>query len=447
MPSSQTNPTELPRFGWPIERKLEPRQPKSLTKAGVSLHAAGDPPLIVRGCRESSQSTRAFCLWITFEDQLSKYAPKGWGPPPDSPTPPPFSIQPISGCGRGMVANKTIKTGEIIVVERPIVVHPATTTMILHHPNGMWGHLEDIYEQHFQLLGEKEQSLYMDLWNCKPVTGTLGNQLVGIARTNGLYSGFTRTKHTPHYAGVYPKISRCNHSCGPNADAKFDEEKMAMTLIAQRTIPAGDQVTIGYTNLEAPYSARQDDLNTKYIFTCACKHCKPSKPSRPSRPLKHPYWCFPNQTTGEHVDLKAEIDASDVRRDQISHRLAGARELWADWLSPSSRQSDRDLLQFHEDALVIIAQEGLEWTRILDIAYLAHACAALEDEGGFRRWGTMLMSISGTQGDEGKSQMKTWQDWVREPKTSPAWGLRVQARGRTEGTPSRKGKAWHISFT
>ncbi|TDL24152.1 SET domain-containing protein [Rickenella mellea] len=442
MPLSQPIRTALPRFGWPIQEKAEPRLHKTLEEANAALDAAGDPSMIVRACRESFQSTKVFCLWITYSDlfdgRYGEYAPQGWGLPPDSPTPPPFSIQPISGCGRGMVAKRSIKSGETIVIERPLLVYPQIVTGTFGHPQGLWGHLEDIFDKSFSYFGEMEKSSYMDLWNCKPLTGTLGNQLVGIARTNGLYSGFSRSKHFPHYAGVYPNISRCNHSCGPNADAKFDEEKMAMTLIAQRTIPAGEQVTISYTAVGAPYAVRQDDLKTKYVFTCACRHCAPTKPSRPSKPLKHPYWNIPTPPSSERVDLKAEIYASDVRRNQLSLRGSHTQVLWAEWLSPSSKQSDRDLVQFHEDALVVLAQEGMESTRIHDIAYLAHACAALEDEAGFRRWGNMLISLSNwSRGDEGELQMKTWQDWVREPKTSPAWGLRVQAKGRMKG----KGKA------
>ncbi|TDL24161.1 SET domain-containing protein [Rickenella mellea] len=438
MPSSKTNRTELPRFGWPIQVKPEPCLPTTPEEAEAAFSANGDRSVAVRACRESFQSTSVFCLWIVYKDLLNEYAQQGWGPPPEFPTPPPFSIEPITGCGRGMVANRVIKTGETILVERPIVMHPAAVPLSPDHPRGMWGVVEDMYEVSFPHLGERERSLYMDLWNCKQLTGTLGNQLVGIARTNGLQSTFTRSKHLPHYGGVYPNISRCNHSCGPNATVKFDEEKMAMRLLANRTISAREQITISYTVLGDPCADRQDDLKTKYVFTCACKHCKPTKRSRPSRPLKHPYWNIPNQTTSDQVDVEAEIYVSDVRRDQISDRLSHAEELWEEWLSPLSKQSDRDLLQFHEDALVIIAQEGMEFTRIHDIAYLAHACAALEDEGGFRRWGNMLISLSGwSQGDEGGLQMKTWQDWVREPKTSPAWGLRVQTRGMAKG----KGKA------
>ncbi|TDL24149.1 hypothetical protein BD410DRAFT_719615 [Rickenella mellea] len=183
-----------------------------------------------------------------------------------------------------MVADRLIKAGETIIVERPLAIHPALIPEFSDHPQGRWGLLEDAYEASFQCLGEREQSLLLDLWNCKPLSGTLGNRLSGIARTNGLQSVFTRSKHLPHYAGVYPNISRCNHSCGPNAAAtRFDDEKMAMTLAARRSISPGEEITISYTELDGPHAARQDELKTKYLFTCECKHCKPTKPSRPKR--------------------------------------------------------------------------------------------------------------------------------------------------------------------
>ncbi|TDL24148.1 hypothetical protein BD410DRAFT_110287 [Rickenella mellea] len=244
-----------------------------------------------------------------------------------------------------------------------------------------------------------------------------------------MFTGFTRSKHLPRYAGVFPNISRCNHSCGPNASARFDEETMAMRLFSRRPIAPGEQITLSYVVGTMSCARRQEELKTKYLFTCECDYCKPTKPSRPSRPLKHLYWNIVHQPTNNKFDLQAEIFASDIRRSQLAFRLEHAETLWVEWLSPSSKQSDKDLIQFHEDALVVIAQEGLHLMRITHVAYLAHACAALEDNGGFRRWGNMLISLSEwTEGHEGGEQKKTWQDWVRDPMASPAWGLRVQAK-------------------
>ncbi|TDL24150.1 hypothetical protein BD410DRAFT_110328 [Rickenella mellea] len=249
--SSHTNRTELPQFGWPIQEKPVPRlptTPQEVDAALDSLAAGGRLSIFGRACRESFQSTNKFCLWITYDHPFDgEYSDYGWGPPPESPTPPPFSIQPVSGCGRGMVASRSIKAGETIVVERPLAMHPAVIPEI-DHLQGRWGLLEHTYEDSFHGLGEREKSLYMDLWNCKPLSGTLGNRLLGIARTNALHSIFSRFEHLPHYAGVYPNISRCNHSCGPNAAAtRFDDEKMAMTLAARRSIAPGEEITISYT--------------------------------------------------------------------------------------------------------------------------------------------------------------------------------------------------------
>ncbi|TDL24146.1 SET domain-containing protein [Rickenella mellea] len=332
-----------------------------------------------------------------------------------------------------MVANRDIKPGETILIERPITIHPAAIMASVDHPRGPWGAFEDIYEDGFPVLGETERSVYMDLWNCKPLSGTLGNKICGIARTNGLHTPLGRSKD---FSGVYPTISRCNHSCGPNASARFDEETMAMRLFSRRPIAPGEQITTSYVGTANPCAIRQAELKMKYLFNCECNFCKPSKPSRSSRLLRHPYWNAANQLTRQNLDVAAEIYASDYRGSQISLCLSHARDLWAEWLSPSSKQSDGDLLQFHEDALVIIAQEGMELMRISHIAYLAHASAALEDEDGFRRWGNILISLSEwTKGREGIDQKRTWQDWVQDPMASPAWGLRIKAKGNAQNIP------------
>ncbi|TDL24144.1 SET domain-containing protein [Rickenella mellea] len=431
---SQTDRTDPSSLGWPIHVKPVVQLPKTPELISATLKRAGRQELFFRTCRESFQSTSAFCLWIIHEDLCDEYPPEGWGPPPESPTPPPFSIETISGSGRGMVASRFIKSGETIVVERPIVIYPIIYGT--YDERGVYGVVEDLLEAGFPALGETERLLYLDLWNCKTLTGTLGNQIRGISRMNGLCTRFTRSKHLPFYAGVFPSISRCNHSCGPNASATFDEETMATRLFARRPIAPGEQITISYIDTEIPYAFHQEELKTKYLFTCPCNYCKPTKPTKPSRPFKHPYWNIANQTTNKYVDLPAEIYASDIRREQIAFRMDHAKKLWVEWLSPSSKQSDKDLVQFHEDAMVILAQEGLESKRISHIAYLAHVCAALKDEGGFRRWGSILISLTGwPEGRDRLEVMKTWKDWLCDPTISPAWGLRLMARGKAQNTP------------
>ncbi|TDL24153.1 SET domain-containing protein, partial [Rickenella mellea] len=72
------------------------------------------------------------------------------------------------------------------------------------------------------------------------------------------------------YAGVFPSISRCNHSCGPNVDSSFDEDTMSMRLFALRPIAAGEQVMISYVGTFLPSESRQEQLEQKYQFTCEC---------------------------------------------------------------------------------------------------------------------------------------------------------------------------------
>ncbi|TDL24160.1 SET domain-containing protein [Rickenella mellea] len=425
---TQSTDPQVASLGWPLNRPpdSELAPPTAQQDVFKAFSNAGFPQMTARVCRESFQSSDAFCIWLCYSDLNNEYGNGGWGPTPLSPTPPPYSIQPVSGYGLGIVANRPIKTGETILIERPIAIYPANITSNSMHTNGQWGAIEDMYETVFPVLGETEKSVYMELWNCKPLTGTLGNKFTGIARTNGLHIRFTRSQFLPSYAGVFPSISRCNHCCGPNADTSFDEDTMSMRLFALRPIAAGEQVTIGYVVTFLPAMFRQAELQQKYLFTCECKHCKPTVASTPSRPLKHPYWA---SSAG---GILSSVSPSDQRRCiQIAFRTEHAQKMWVEWISPSSKDTDRAFFDFHEDALVVLAQEGLEHTRIDHIAYLAHGCAALGDADGFKRWGNVLISLSAwTHGKEGVLQMKAWQDWVREPTFSPAWGLRVRSKAK-----------------
>ncbi|KAK7402028.1 hypothetical protein VNO78_13964 [Psophocarpus tetragonolobus] len=77
----------------------------------------------------------------------------------------------------------------------------------------------------------------------------------------------------------FPLQSCLNHSCYPNAKAfKRDEDKDGQaTIIAQRSICKGEEITISYVDEDLPFEERQASL-ADYGFRCRCPKCIEEEP-------------------------------------------------------------------------------------------------------------------------------------------------------------------------
>ncbi|KAL2331817.1 hypothetical protein Fmac_019398 [Flemingia macrophylla] len=77
----------------------------------------------------------------------------------------------------------------------------------------------------------------------------------------------------------FPLQSCLNHSCCPNAKAfKRDEDKDGQaTIIAQRSICKGEEITISYVDEDLPFEERQASL-ADYGFRCRCPKCIEEEP-------------------------------------------------------------------------------------------------------------------------------------------------------------------------
>lgn len=73
---------------------------------------------------------------------------------------------------------------------------------------------------------------------------------------------------------VFPKISRTNHSCVPNAQGNFHDELGRFNIHATRDIETGEELTLNYLQeLGAAREVRQERLMSGYGFNCECAAC------------------------------------------------------------------------------------------------------------------------------------------------------------------------------
>ncbi|KXN83197.1 putative lysine methyltransferase SET5 [Leucoagaricus sp. SymC.cos] len=78
------------------------------------------------------------------------------------------------------------------------------------------------------------------------------------------------------HGGLYALHSHLNHSCDPNVSVRHLNQRTALariTLIGKRDIRVGEELLVTYVNPQAPYRARQNELQGWGFGACTCPRC------------------------------------------------------------------------------------------------------------------------------------------------------------------------------
>jgi hypothetical protein len=94
--------------------------------------------------------------------------------------------------------------------------------------------------------------------------------VLSIFRNNAFNLG----KSSEYQQAVFPRISRINHSCVPNAQGNFHDVLGKFNIHATRDIERGEELTLNYLQeLGAGREKRQERLLGGYGFACECPAC------------------------------------------------------------------------------------------------------------------------------------------------------------------------------
>jgi len=111
-------------------------------------------------------------------------------------------------------------------------------------------------------------------------------------------------------SGIFPLISRLNHSCAPNAALTWCPSRRAQVLRATRDVGVGEEVVVAYVRVHNCTRAhRKDVLSQRFGFACACAVCL------------RPEW--------------ASDDDARTRIDELSSHLAQVRMMKRIWAGGS----------------------------------------------------------------------------------------------------------------
>ena len=174
---------------------------------------------------------------------------------------PKVSVQNVPNKGQGLVTNRSIQRGELILTDRPILAinvdnqdyHLAVPEQYKHLPK----HIKKAFDslQHY----DREDS---------------SSKLVNIWVTNQMS---TKThEEEANICAVFMTFLKANHSCAANAVINFDEEKN-LVLNAVTKIGKGEEITVNYLapdkkNYMLRFE-RQKALKQIWQFTCDCPVC------------------------------------------------------------------------------------------------------------------------------------------------------------------------------
>lgn len=189
-----------------------------------------------------------------------------------------FTIKTTEGRGLGIYATRTIRAGERILEERPLLAAIQT--------NGE-SNLDAVLSIYRSLSVEKQQA-YLSLHPAPDLKQLLLDHcmqqsddheladlvatITAILKTNSFTFGRPRPNGRS-LSVVFNLGSRFNHSCTPNAIYSYNTTTWLGAWHALRDIAEGEEMVISYigNNLK-PTALRQMQLD-HYEFTCACSCC------------------------------------------------------------------------------------------------------------------------------------------------------------------------------
>lgn len=146
----------------------------------------------------------------------------------------PFEVHDFGDKGMGVVAARDIQKGELLLREQPLfLVSQCRDSRQLD----AW---ENEINAALRKLPEHDLQSFWNLADCH----TDEKSVVGIVRTNGLPVETAEGD----MVGVYPTVSRFNHSCNNNVNNSYQEE-YGEVLHAIRDVAKGEELCITYIEL------------------------------------------------------------------------------------------------------------------------------------------------------------------------------------------------------
>ncbi|CAA7261438.1 unnamed protein product [Cyclocybe aegerita] len=173
-----------------------------------------------------------------------------------------FHVVDIPGKGKGALAARDIKQGELILREKPLFVVPRNINA--SPPKFIYGELH-------KLPPEGQQAFL----NLSYVNFPQGLDPEDHPEEVALATFQTNAVSAGENVGLFPRMARINHGCSSafNVVYNWREWEGQLVVHALKDIPKGKELLATYTNTKRPRDERRAFLSQQYGFHCTCDVC------------------------------------------------------------------------------------------------------------------------------------------------------------------------------
>ncbi|KAH9892149.1 SET domain-containing protein [Xylariomycetidae sp. FL2044] len=218
----------------------------------------------------------------------------------------------VPGKGKGVIAKRDISRAEVIMADWASIILDLSFPTSVKRTKGY--HLLHVAADQ---LADPDRVLQLGR------TSTTSADIVeDVLRTNAFSFPLAGEKHM----ALYPDVSRINHACKPNAFIRFTPSSLAVSIVATRDIPAGEEISLSYIPLGQPRQERRAALQ-RWGFNCTCALCGASK---------------------------TEVAASDYRREKVETLRGALMDAVERW------DGTRAVRLSHEIIGLLRAEDGLD---------------------------------------------------------------------------------------
>ncbi|KAH8114591.1 hypothetical protein DFH11DRAFT_1508453 [Phellopilus nigrolimitatus] len=319
-----------------------------------------------------------YVLFIGFGKELHPH------PVYDGVASPAFAVVDLPGRGKGLVATRNIKQGELLIKEKPLILVPSSTSM---SPSVL-------IKQHLSLLSPSKRNEFYSLSYVTPAndqvpasTESLSDDEVALAifQTNAISAG--------ENAGIFPWTARLNHGCSAafNSVYSWRPGEGIIVVHALKSVKRGDELLTTYTDTKKSREERQHYLKSFYDFPCTCSVCSLPDP---------------------------ESAASD---DRLT-RMSSLSQTFASW---GHGQIDGKEATRIANEIWTLGKEEVYWSERGRLAAdAAHVAAAHSDKRAAVAWALLAFNWYAIELGEDSTQAQEMRAVVSNPQSHLAWASR-----------------------
>jgi len=226
----------------------------------------------------------------------------------------------VAGRGLGMIALEPLQPGQVLMREKPVIEVDTGASSLDRREVALCYREEEREEQGerrefkklakaFVALSKEEKSKVLALTRIEAVREkSLQLAWADLVRENieldfNQFCLIIQIYLTNAFSdGLWPDLARVNHSCLPNAEVvRRGKERL---LVVVRSVERGEEVAHSYLHSLMGKEARQEVLQNRWGFLCACTLCS-----------------LPEQTRVEQEKQRAQFRAADtIWKRQKSNR-------------------------------------------------------------------------------------------------------------------------------